>query len=192
MALSKRLRFEILRRDNHACRYCGATAPDVKLTVDHVVPKALGGTDDPSNLVTACADCNSGKTSSTPDGPLVDDVAADALRWATAMRRAAEVQAAERQAETDLLDRFTHHWHSWVGADGEPFVKLGDEHAVTVRNLRRAGLTLDDFSYATHEAMGATHIPASRLWRYFAGICWRLVEQRREIAASLIQAEGDG
>lgn len=26
MSVSKRLRFEILRRDNHACRYCGATA----------------------------------------------------------------------------------------------------------------------------------------------------------------------
>ena len=32
MAVSKRLRFEILRRDNHACRYCGQMAPDVKLT----------------------------------------------------------------------------------------------------------------------------------------------------------------
>ncbi|AWN05089.1 HNH endonuclease [Gordonia phage Easley] len=38
MAVSKRLRYEILRRDNHTCRYCGATAPDVPLTVDHVVP----------------------------------------------------------------------------------------------------------------------------------------------------------
>ena len=28
MAVSKRLRYEILRRDNHTCRYCGASAPD--------------------------------------------------------------------------------------------------------------------------------------------------------------------
>ena len=41
MALSKRLRYEILRRDNHTCRYCGASAPDVTLTVDHVVPCLL-------------------------------------------------------------------------------------------------------------------------------------------------------
>lgn len=33
MAVSKRLRYEILRRDDHACRYCGDRAPDVKLTV---------------------------------------------------------------------------------------------------------------------------------------------------------------
>lgn len=58
MAVSKRLRYEILRRDNHTCRYCGATAPDVKLTVDHVVPVALGGSDVPTNLVAACDACN--------------------------------------------------------------------------------------------------------------------------------------
>jgi len=38
MAVSKRLRFEILRRDDHACRYCGATAPEAKL--------AAGGSSD--------------------------------------------------------------------------------------------------------------------------------------------------
>jgi 5-methylcytosine-specific restriction endonuclease McrA len=54
MAVSKRLRYEILRRDNYACRYCGATAPDVKLNVDHVIPQSLGGSDKPDNLVTSC------------------------------------------------------------------------------------------------------------------------------------------
>ena len=40
MAVSKRLRYEVLRRDNHTCRYCGAQAPDVKLTVDNMAPYA--------------------------------------------------------------------------------------------------------------------------------------------------------
>ena len=38
MAVTKRTRYEVLRRDGHACRYCGQMAPDVKLAVDHVVP----------------------------------------------------------------------------------------------------------------------------------------------------------
>lgn len=63
MAVSKRLRYEVLRRDSHTCRYCGASAPDVLLRVDHVTPVALGGTDTPENLVTACDPCNSGKSS---------------------------------------------------------------------------------------------------------------------------------
>jgi hypothetical protein len=62
VAISKRLRFEVLRRDGFRCVYCHRS--DVILTVDHVTPKALGGTDDPSNLVTCCDDCNTGKSSS--------------------------------------------------------------------------------------------------------------------------------
>lgn len=96
MAVTKRLRYEVLRRDNHTCRYCGATPPDVKLTVDHVTPVALGGTDEPANLVAACADCNAGKSSTSPDDALVEDVSQDALRWAKAMERAAEMQEEER------------------------------------------------------------------------------------------------
>lgn len=54
-------RFEVLKRDGFACRYCGRKAPEVTLHVDHVVPRAKGGSDDPSNLVAACSACNQGK-----------------------------------------------------------------------------------------------------------------------------------
>ena len=53
VALSRR---EIFRRDHYTCQYCGNTASF--LTVDHVVPKRLGGSHDWSNLVTACSFCN--------------------------------------------------------------------------------------------------------------------------------------
>ena len=82
MAISKRTRYEVLRRDDHRCRYCGAAAPDVKLTIDHVVPVSLGGSDEPGNLVAACPDCNAGKAASNPDAPLVADVSDKAIRWA--------------------------------------------------------------------------------------------------------------
>ncbi len=86
MAVSKRLRYEILRRDNHACRYCGATAPGVRLNVDHVIPQALGGSDKPTNLVTSCADCNAGKTSSMPDAMPVADVDQESFRQAVQLK----------------------------------------------------------------------------------------------------------
>ena len=60
--ISKTLRFEILARDGFRCRYCGRSAPDVELHVDHLRPSALGGGDDAGNLVTACGDCNLGKS----------------------------------------------------------------------------------------------------------------------------------
>lgn len=61
VTLSKRVRFGVFKRDSFACQYCGAAAPNVQLHVDHIVPVSEGGSDDPSNLVTACAACNFGK-----------------------------------------------------------------------------------------------------------------------------------
>ena len=59
--LSKKIRFEILKRDCFTCVYCGAKAPDATLAVDHIKPVKLGGTNDIENLVTACTGCNLGK-----------------------------------------------------------------------------------------------------------------------------------
>ena len=37
-SIPKGLRFDVLRRDNYTCKYCGAKAPNVQLHVDHVIP----------------------------------------------------------------------------------------------------------------------------------------------------------
>ncbi len=60
-AISNSLRFAILERDHFKCRYCGCSASEKELYVDHVIPIASGGGNDPTNLVTACFECNSGK-----------------------------------------------------------------------------------------------------------------------------------
>jgi 5-methylcytosine-specific restriction endonuclease McrA len=57
-------RFRVFTRDRFTCRYCGAQAPTVRLEVDHVVPLSSGGASGFDNLVTACADCNRGKSDS--------------------------------------------------------------------------------------------------------------------------------
>lgn len=59
--LSKRMRFEVLKRDSFTCQYCARKAPEVVLHVDHIHPVAKGGRNSLLNLVTSCADCNSGK-----------------------------------------------------------------------------------------------------------------------------------
>jgi len=60
--MSKRIRFEVFKRDRFTCQYCGRSAPDVVLHVDHIIPVAEGGTNDMMNLVTSCQDCNLGKS----------------------------------------------------------------------------------------------------------------------------------
>lgn len=63
VGLSKKVRFEIFKRDQFRCRYCGKPVGlGVVLEVDHIVPVAEGGTNDPANLVTSCFDCNRGKS----------------------------------------------------------------------------------------------------------------------------------
>ena len=52
----KLTRREIFRRDGFACQYCGKHAPD--LTIDHVIPRHLGGQHIWSNVVAACPACN--------------------------------------------------------------------------------------------------------------------------------------
>jgi 5-methylcytosine-specific restriction endonuclease McrA len=59
--LSKR---SIFRRDGHRCQYCGKTTGN--LTVDHVLPRASGGTESWENLVCACTECNSRKGDKPP------------------------------------------------------------------------------------------------------------------------------
>ncbi|HWQ04953.1 MAG TPA: HNH endonuclease [Longilinea sp.] len=52
----KLTRREIFRRDNYTCQYCGKRA--ASLTVDHILPRHLGGKEVWTNLVTACSSCN--------------------------------------------------------------------------------------------------------------------------------------
>lgn len=60
-SLSKKIRFEVFKRDKFTCAYCGRKAPDIILEVDHIVPVAKAGDNNITNLITSCIDCNRGK-----------------------------------------------------------------------------------------------------------------------------------
>lgn len=198
MSVSQRLRYEILRRDSFTCRYCGGKAPDVELTVDHVTPVALGGTDEPSNLVGACADCNAGKSSATPEQQVVEDVAGDALRWAAAMKRAAVIAFERRDERDEDLEVFSQAWNIWgYDADGERVpVPRPATWKESVGRLFDAGLGLSDAIEAIEPAMLKAHadafnrIPTENVFRYFCGICWRMVDDQQQIARDLLAEAG--
>lgn len=191
MAVSKRLRYEILRRDNHTCRYCGAKAPDVALTVDHVLAVALGGSDEPNNLVTACADCNSGKSSMPADAPLLADVNQDALRWATAMRRAVELAEVDRatreQVERELIGVFDDYPVPSYRGGGTLASQIPGDYFVSIEQFLKAGLTRVDIIEAAYIAAEAPNVRADAIWRYFCGVCNRKIQRLHEQAAQLIE-----
>ncbi len=86
------LREYLLEKWERRCAYCRIT--NVPLQIEHIVPKARGGTDCASNLTLACAPCNRRKNTQTaaefghPEvqaqgkQPLKDAAAINTIRWA--------------------------------------------------------------------------------------------------------------
>ncbi len=60
-------RRNLYARDGSRCQYCGRQFSTRELTVDHVVPRVLGGQHTWQNLVCACVACNARKGGRTPD-----------------------------------------------------------------------------------------------------------------------------
>lgn len=67
--ISKSLRIDILNRDSYTCQTCGAKAPEVRLHIDHRIPRSKGGLTEKSNLWVMCEDCNLGKSDKILDLP---------------------------------------------------------------------------------------------------------------------------
>lgn len=134
------LRFDVLKRDNFTCRYCGAKAPETVLNVDHVIPRAKGGKDDPLNLVTACFDCNHGKfTKGLGEASAIDQLTVESQRYRVAQHREnvrqylAENKALEKERQTairpllQLWKNLTRD-RSWMTLDNEIVAQMAAKH----------------------------------------------------------------
>jgi 5-methylcytosine-specific restriction enzyme A len=55
------LRMAIFDKYNRKCAWCGRTAQEVTLQIDHIVPVSKGGITEERNLQVLCSDCNLGK-----------------------------------------------------------------------------------------------------------------------------------
>lgn len=182
-----RVRYEILRRDNHTCRYCGAKAPDVQLTIDHVMPLALGGASTPDNGVTACMDCNTGKSSTPADAPLVEDVREHDLAFRKSVRDNLLRITEDETADDDVIDawaeKFVDYWCTNLSI-------MGKFPANMLENFERwhsLGVPDDLILYAMKQARVASHGNAwsiDRKWRYTCGIIWNRIKQAAEEATS--------
>jgi DnaD/phage-associated family protein len=118
-SISSSLRFETFQRDQHTCQYCGRRPPEVELEVDHLIPVAKNGTDDPENLVTSCKDCNRGKSAKLiaglPGNKTIED-------RRTEIR---EQRLSELDARRENLALVLDHWKSRRG-----YLSSYDEKAI--------------------------------------------------------------
>lgn len=188
MAVTKRIRFEVLRRDEFTCRYCRSR--DNALTVDHVVPVALGGSDDPSNLVAACKDCNAGKASASPDEAMVAQVEADALRWASAMEVVVGRRRAARRAVDEYSAAAAGAWlDEFDGLYRAPELPADAEQSFEAFYAR--GLPIEELSHAIRVAARNKNVGTWEKWRYFCGVAWKKLTAIQDEARYLAAIEGE-
>jgi hypothetical protein len=122
MNVSVHTRFEIFKRDGFICQYCGRGTPDVVLELDHVVPRAEGGSDDDHNLVTACWDCNRGKRDTLLDerAPVPDlrEQTAQLVEREEQIRAYEDAQRSIRERENESVEELLNYWDELTFAKG--------------------------------------------------------------------------
>lgn len=168
-ALSKRVRFEVFKRDSFTCRYCGRMPPTVVLQVDHVVPVVEGGGDEPSNLATSCFDCNSGK-SGIPLNQLPAPIAA--------LREMMAEQEEQERAYIRFVKARRKRQDKLVDTIGEALFGEGWGFKPAGANSCRqflAKLPFDRVLFAAEYAHAKTN--ARSPFKYFCATCWGMIRE---------------
>lgn len=134
-AIPKNIRFEVFKRDSFTCQYCGRSAPDVQLEVDHIDPVADGGDNSILNLITSCRDCNRGKgkkklndnTTVVKQKKILDDL--QKRREMIEMMVLWKKQLMEEtEKEIDMIDDYIGSISDWVmSEDGRRTIKANIE-----------------------------------------------------------------
>ncbi len=125
-SLSKKTRFEIFKRDNFTCQYCGKQPPDIVLVVDHIEPVVEGGDNDTLNLVTSCEACNQGKggrkLNSVPARPDADLKWLETQQEIEELRRYQQAKKLRDELTDQIIEGLTEQWWVLVG-DSAPSKK---------------------------------------------------------------------
>lgn len=173
VGISKKTRFDVFKRDQFQCSYCGAHPSEtILLEVDHVHPLAEGGSNDIDNLVTACLDCNRGKgaglLSSVPQS--LEDKAVQVAEREAQIRAYYEILEEKKQRKDGEL---------WSIADLY-MARWGDEDILRTR-LASIRMFLERLDY--YEVMEAMELACNKMYskgpafNYFCGVCWRKIKR---------------
>lgn len=152
--ISKKTRFEVFKRDRFTCQYCGASAPDVVLEIDHIIPVSKGGKNDVMNLVTSCKDCNRGKTNrQLSDNTVIqkqkkqlDDIQMRREQIEMMVKWREEL-AYESELEVDSIDSIFYRDTDWI---------LNDHGRMIIRKLIKR--------FGFHEVYEATELSIERYY----------------------------
>lgn len=178
MAISKKLRFEVFKRDNFTCQYCGKTPPEITLEIDHINPKSKKGKDDINNLIAACFDCNRGKRNiplKTIPNALkmnLDILVEKELQINEYNKFIAKIERRIQMDADEINEIYNSHFKGWL---------LSNEFKNnTVKRFLKhlpKQVVIDAMNLACYRMMDKYNAPDKAI-RYFCGICWNKIRDK--------------
>jgi DNA-directed RNA polymerase subunit RPC12/RpoP len=173
IAISKKTRFEVFKRDGFVCQYCGATPPKIVLHVDHILPVKEGGKNNIDNLVTSCEPCNLGKgaTLLTSVPRSLRDKALEVQEREDQLKGYNEIlQARAMRIESDA-------WDVAAALEGKEFVETFNR--ANLMSIKRfldrlpTAVVID----AAEQALAKFTYSSKKTFSYFCGICWARIRE---------------
>lgn len=178
MSITKKIRFEVFKRDGFRCAYCGKTPPEVMLEVDHIDPKSKGGKDDINNLITACFDCNRGKRN------IVLDKIPNQMNENLEILQSKESQLKEyRKYIRKIEKRINNNIDKIENIFKDNFPNKGftaQFKNATLKNFLNNFLTFEEVKEAIYIACSFKSEEGEEedCIRYFCGVCWKKVRNK--------------
>ena len=172
-AISKKTRFEVFKRDQFTCQYCGNTPPAVVLEVDHINAVANGGDNDIDNLITSCFDCNRGKgarsLSAVPQTVQEKlEVLHEREEQIKAFNRQIKAKRKRQDKQIDVLsDILAQHKNH----------RFTDSFRESVRVNFLDALSSEQLENAMHKACMKCSTAKDAV-KYFCGTCWGIIKGR--------------
>lgn len=177
-SLSKKIRFEVFKRDSFTCQYCGNKAPDVLLEVDHIKPVAQGGTNDMLNLIASCFDCNRGKSDRELSDNTVIEKQRDKLEALQERKEQIEMMFEWQKALMDLDDevitQLSDFWSEVISG-----YSLNENGLKSLKKLNRKyeineimqAIKIASEQYLIFEEGSPTSESVEVAWSKLSGIC---------------------
>lgn len=172
-SLSKKIRFEIFKRDGFCCQYCSAKPPKVPLEIDHIIPVINGGDNSLINLTTSCFDCNRGKGARELTlVPISTIKKIERLKIAQDQyKEFQKILSKEKKIISEQIEQvnqvYSNSFDGW---------ELSERFKLQVKNfIQRMGID---------EVLESMEIACSRISdntkciKYFCGICWNKIKDK--------------
>jgi len=171
---SKRMRFEVFKRDNFECQYCGAKPPNVPLEIDHIIPVSKKGKTTKDNLITACFDCNRGKSNIELDDvprPLIETIE---------RKKIAQIQYLDYKKvlkkELKIMDSEINNVQMVYSNAFEDYI-FSNKFRNTVKKFIRT-IGIEETTGAMETACLKIYYDKNACLKYFCGICWAIIKKK--------------